>query len=402
MVERHWRRRWVFIAIGVFAVAILGWVIFHKRPAKPAPPPRVAVSVATVARQNVPVYLTALGAAQAWKSDIIYAQVSGILLSVAAEGTNVKVGQVLAQVDPSTYRAALTQAQGALQRDQALLADARLDLTRYQTLEAQNSIARQQVDTQAALVKQDEGVVLLDQGALAAAQINLDRCRITSPIAGRTGVRITDPGNLINAGAASTTTAPVTAVTGSATSAGGGIIIVNQIEPIAVTFSIPQGQYQRLADLSDRFRKPLATEALNQDTGASEGWGQLSIADNRVDAATGTVEMKARFANTDDRLLPGQFVNVRLTLQTLSNVATVPSTAVNRGPNGPFVYVVGSDQKAAMRTVKVALTQGTTAVIASGLSPGETVVTDGQTALSPGSLVRIATSGPSAAGASPP
>ena len=370
------------------AVAIIAWVVLHPKHGKPPPPPKVSVTVAEVAVQDVPVYVDALGAAQAWKSDIIYAQVNGVLLSVAAEGANVRAGQTLAQVDPSSYRAALTQAQGALQRDQALLADARLDLARYQTLETKNSIARQQVDTQAALVKQDEGIVLLDQGAVAAAQINLDRCRITSPISGRTGVRITDPGNLINAGAGNTSTAPTSAVTGSPAGAGGGIIIVNQIEPIAVTFSIPQGQYQRLSELSDRFHKPLATEALSQDTGASLGWGKLSIADNRVDPATGTVEMKARFANTDERLLPGQFVNVRLTLQTLSKAVTAPSRAVNRGPNGPFVYVVGPDQKASMRPVKVALTQGTTAVIGSGLKAGETVVTDGQVALSAGALVR--------------
>jgi len=389
------RRRWIFIAVGVLAVAVIAWAVLHNKSHKPAVPPRVPVTVAKVVLQDVPVYVDALGAAQAWKSDIIYAQVTGVLLSVAAEGSDVKAGQTLAQVDPSSYRAALTQAQGALQRDQALLADARLDLARYQTLESQNSIARQQVDTQAALVKQDEGVVLLDQGAVAAAQINLDRCRITSPISGRTGVRITDPGNLINAGASNASAAPTAAVTGSASGASSGIIIVNQIEPIAVTFSIPQGQYLRLSQLSDRFRRPLTTEALSQETGGPQGWGQLSIADNRVDPATGTVELKARFANTDERLLPGQFVNVRLTLQTLSKAVTAPARAVNRGPNGPFVYVVGPDQKASMRPVKVALTQGTTAVIASGLKAGEIVVTDGQVALTAGALVN--TSAPATA-----
>jgi len=163
------RRRWIFIAVGVLAVAVIAWAVLHNKSHKPAVPPRVPVTVAKVVLQDVPVYVDALGAAQAWKSDIIYAQVTGVLLSVAAEGADVKAGQTLAQVDPSSYRAALTQAQGALQRDQALLADARLDLARYQTLESQNSIARQQVDTQAALVKQDEGVVLLDQGAVFAS-----------------------------------------------------------------------------------------------------------------------------------------------------------------------------------------------------------------------------------------
>ena len=214
-------------------------------------------------------------------------------------------------------------------------------------------------------MKQDEGIVLLDQGVVATAQVNVNWCRITSPIDGRVGVRLVDPGNYVTTGATNSTTS---GLTGSTTSPV-GIVIVNQIEPIAVTFSVPQGDYQRLSEVSDGFRKPLATQALSQDTGASLGTGQLSIADNRVDPTTGTVKMKARFDNTGDLLLPGQFVNVQLTLQTLSNAITIPAAAVNVGPNGAFVYVVGADQTVSMQPIKVGPTEGTTAVI-TDRSPG--------------------------------
>ena len=399
------RFRWGFVALGVVAVALVLWVILHKPAAKKPTPPATPVTAVKATVQDVPVSITALGAAQAWQSDAILAQVSGTLLSVAfKEGTQVTKGQLLAQIDPAPYRAALTQAQGALIRDQALLAEARLDLARYQTLSAQDSIARQQVDTQAALVKQDEGIVLMDKGAVAAARVNLDRCSIRAPVSGRTGVRLVDPGNLVSASGSAVATASGGGVTGasgasaSSSSSGGaasssaspsGIVIVNQIQPIAVTFTVPQGDFQHLTDLTDGFRKPLAAEALSQETGASLGTGTLSIADNRVDPSTGTVQLKAKFDNPGERLWPGQFVNVRLTLQTLSRVTTIPSSAVNQGPNGAFAYVIGADGKVAAQPIKVAWTQGATAVIASGVTAGQSVVTDGQLTLKPGAHVKI-------------
>ncbi len=393
------RLRWVFGLLGAVAIALFAFAILHKKPAKAARPQAVPVTVAKAATEDFPVAITALGSAQAWKSDTIVAQVSGILTRVAfTEGANVKAGQLLAQIDPAPYRAALTQAQGALARDRALLAAARVDLARYKTLAAQDSIARQTLDTQAALVKQDAGIVLIDQGAVAAAVVNLDRCRITSPIAGRAGVRLVDPGNVVSSGGAGGT-APSTTAIGSIASSGGGsgIVIVNQIEPIAVTFEVPQGDFQRLSDLSDRFRKPMAAEALSQETGASLGSGVLSIADNHVDPATGTVQLKARFANAGDRLWPGQLVNVQLTLQTLTGAITIPAAAVNEGPNGAFAYVVGANRRASVRPIKVAWTQGATAVIESGVKAGETVVTDGQMGLKAGSPVRVSRPAPPAA-----
>ena len=373
------RFRWGFAALGVVLVALIAliaWAILGaKKPAKAAGPPAVAVAVAVarVTAQDVPVSVTALGSAQAWQGVVINAQVNGKLLYVAREGVDVKTGDLLAQIDSASYRAVLQQAQGALKRDQALLAAARVDLARYQALNAQDSIARQQVDTQAALVKQDEGVVLADQGTVAVAQVNVNYCRITSPISGRVGVRLIDPGNVV---------AP-------STSAATGIISVNQISPIAVTFTVPQGDFQRLSDASNGFSRPMGTAALSQDTQALLDTGELSIADNHVDPATGTVAMKARFENPSRHLWPGQFVNVRLTLQTLPQAMTIPSAAVNQGPRGAYVYVVGADKKVAMRPISVLTTQDSTAVIKSGLKLGETVVTDGQMSLKAGSKVMI-------------
>ena len=368
------RFRWGFAALGVVLVALIVWAIMasHK-PAKKPGPPQVPVSVAKVTAQDVPVVVSAIGAAQAWQAVTINAQAGGKLLYVAREGVDVRAGDLLAEIDSAPYRAVLLQAQGGLKRDEALLAAARVDLARYQTLASQDSIARQQVDTQAALVKQDEGVVMADRGTVAAAQVNVNYCRITSPVSGRVGVRLIDPGNIV---APSTTAAT-------------GIITVNQVSPIAVNFSVPQGDFLRLSDASDGFKRPMSTAALSQETGAQIDVGALSIADNHVDPATGSVVMKARFDNASRKLWPGQFVNVRLTLQTLSQAITVPAAAVNQGPKGAYAYVVGADNKAQMRLITVLTTQDSTAVIKSGLKLGETVVTDGQMSLKSGSQVAI-------------
>jgi multidrug efflux system membrane fusion protein len=388
------RRYWIFGALGVVAVILVGWVALHGRSKKPAAPPSVPVTVAKATVQDVSVSITALGAAQAWTSVTVLAQVSGKLLSVDfTEGTDVRQGQVLAQIDPAPYQAVLTQAQGTLKRDQALLADARLDLARYQKLESENAIATQQVDTQAALVRQDEGTVLTDQGLVAAAEVNLRWCRIVSPIDGRVGVRLVDAGNLVSANGSVSSTPSTAASTNSssATSSGStGIVVVNQIQPIAVTFTVPEGDFQHLLDVSNQFRTPLVTKALSQESGAILDTGELEIADNRVDPATGTVELKARFPNAQRKLWPGQFVNVQLMLQTMHQVTTIPVVAVNRGPNGSFVYVVQPDKRVAMRPVSLSWTQDTIAVVKTGVKPGDTVVTDGQMILKAGSLVRVA------------
>jgi multidrug efflux system membrane fusion protein len=393
------RFRWIVLVIGVAAIAIILWVVLHKRPAPKPQPPAIPVTTAAVKTDDVPLAVTALGSAQAWRSDNILAQVSGKLLSVPfVEGSYVRKGALLAQVDPAPYRAVLMQAEGALVRDRALLANARVDLARYQKLAAQDSISRQMRDTQIALVNQDEGTVMIDEGQVAAAKVNLAYTRITAPISGRVGVRLVDPGNVVTGSAptaslSTTTTASASGISGSTTtsSTGTGIAIVNQIEPIAVTFTVPQGDFQRISNVSEGFRKPLAVVATSQDTGDMLGEGSLTIADNRVDPATGAVVLKARFPNADHHLWPGQFVNVRLTLQTLVGVTTIPASAVNQGPKGAFAYVVGAGSVATIRPLKVAATQGDIAIIASGVKPGETVVVDGQMILKAGSKVRTAT-----------
>ncbi|MGZ3346183.1 MAG: efflux RND transporter periplasmic adaptor subunit [Caulobacteraceae bacterium] len=380
------RFRWGFLVVGALLVGMIAWLVYgNKKPARTNPPQTVAVTTTKAAVRDFPVVVTALGAAQAWQGVTIRAQVNGRLLSVPVkEGAQVRKGQLLAEIDPAPYRAVLMQAQGAERRDEAALEQARIDLQRYQTLLAQNSIAKAQADTQAALVKQLEGTVMVDKGSVAAAQVNVNYTRILSPVDGRVGVRLVDAGNLVS------------------TQDTQGIITINEVTPIAVTFTVPQGDFQRLANLSGGFSKALATQALSQETGALLGTGQLIVADNNVDPSTGTVKMKARFPNEDRKLWPGQFVNVRMTVQTLEHAVTVPATAVNQGPNGPFVFVVnheGADDRARIQPVKIVTTQDFTAVIQEGVKPGDTVVTDGQLSLRAGSKVRARPAGgPAGAG----
>ena len=363
------RFRWGFVALGVVLIALLAWLALGNKPAKSKGVPPVAVTVAPVTVQDIDTSISALGAAQAWQGVLINPQVNGRLTYVAREGDDVAKGALLVEIDCGPYKAALTQTQGTLRRDQAILAGAQRDLARFQQLIAQNSIARQTAEDQEATVKQDQGTVVADQGAVQAAQVNVNYCRITSPVAGRVGVRLVDPGNIVTTGLAT------------------GIVSVNQIQPIAVLFTIPQGDFQRLSTLSGGFSRPLAAEALSQETGADLGSGELIVADNHVDQTTGTVQLKARFANDARLLWPGQFVNVKLTLQTLRGAITVPSAAVNQGQNGAYVYVVGPGDKAVNLPVNVQATEGSTSVIQSGLKAGQLVVTDGQMGLKPGSVV---------------
>lgn len=410
-VERGRRLHIVLVSVSALIVLFVAWLILHKKPEKKAPPHAIPVTAVKAAAQDFQLDVTALGAAQAWTSDMVFAQVSGKLVRVDfTEGSEVKAGQVLAEVDPRPYQAALVQAEGTLARDEASLEGARRDLLRYQHLQVEGGVARQQLEDQQATVGADEGTVEIDRGAVAAAKINLEFCRIVSPVTGRTGVRLVDPGNLVSASgsvssvantSSATSAAPSVSSGGSGTSSstgptttsgssgGTGIVVVNQIQPIAVTFTVPQGDFQRLMRASDGFRNPLSVQALSQETGAVLDTGELRIADNRVDQSTGTVELKARFANAGPRLWPGQFVNVRLAFQTLPNATVVPLAAVNRGPQGQYVFVVGADHKAVIRAVTLVTTQGQVAVVKSGVRPGEIVVVDGQMVLNNGSLVRV-------------
>jgi multidrug efflux system membrane fusion protein len=408
------RRRYLVLGgLGALAIALAAWAILHRPPQKKPAPHAIPVTAVVAQAQDFQLAITALGAAQAWTSDMIFAQVSGKLIRVNfKEGSEVRAGQVLAEVDPRPFQAALTQAEGTLKRDEATLAGAQRDLVRFQHLQADGGASRQQLEDEEATVGQDEGTVQIDRGAVAAARLNLEYCRITSPISGRAGVRLVDPGNLVsasgsvssvaNSASAASSAAPTGSSGGSSPSAsagptsnggssgGAGIVVINQVQPIAVTFSVPQGEFQRLVEASDGFRRPLPVRALSQETGEALDAGVLTAADNRVDQSTGTVELKARFVNAGKRLWPGQFVNVSLGVQTVPGAVVVPLSAVNRGPRGQYVFLVGADGKAVMRPVAVTAVQGQVAVIRSGVAAGDVVVTDGQMTLNNGSLVRVA------------
>jgi multidrug efflux system membrane fusion protein len=337
--------------------------------------------------------------------------VSGKLIRVNfTEGADVKAGQVLAEVDPRPYQAALTQAEGTLKRDEASLAGAQRDLERYQHLQGEGGVSRQVLEDQESTVGQDEGAVEVDKGAVQGAKLNLEFCRIVSPVDGRAGVRLVDPGNLVSASGSVSSVVSTSSSTSSASAAGSsasnasasngpsassssssgsGIVVINQIQPIAVTFSVTQGEFQRLQESSDDFSRPLSVQALSQETGELMGEGEVRVADNRVDQATGTVQLKARFANANRRLWPGQFVNVRLDARTLPQAVLIPLAAVNRGPKGQYVFVIGPDNKVAMRQVALITTQGQIAVVKSGVKAGDVVVVDGQMVLEDRSTVRV-------------
>jgi len=289
----------------------------------------------------------------------------------------VRRGDVLAVIDPAPFQAALSQAQGTLAHDQALLADARLDLNRYNTLVAQHSIATQTRDTQAALVKQDEGLVASDQGTVATARLNLQWSRIVAPVAGRVGIRQIDAGNQISANGSTP------------------IAVVTQIDPIDVIFAVPEDAIPSIVR-HPNFGAGLPVTAYDRAGGAAIGTGSLATIDNVVDTTTGTVKGKARFGNPAGALFPNQFVNITVLVDTLKNQVIVPTTAVRHGPNGDFVWVAQAQQggKADQATVKSTPVKagpgtGETTSIASGLSAGETVITDGGDRLRDGATVTL-------------
>jgi multidrug efflux system membrane fusion protein len=362
----------ILVGVGAVALALFGWTLFHKNAAsRTAPPSVTAIAVGKVERRDVPVSINALAQAQGWQAVVVRTQVNGPLIQVPVrEGADVEKGDLIAEIDPVPFRSQLTQAEGALRRDQAQLDIARLKLARYRQLAEQHTIATLDVDTQAALVEQMEGTVMVDQGAVSGARAMLGHTRIVAPISGRVGVRLVDAGNIVS----TTETA--------------GIVTINQISPIAVTFTVPQGEFQRLSLVSEGFRKPLLTEAYAQESGELLDTGELVVVDNRVDPNTATVQLKARFANARQHLWPGQLLNVRLTLQTLHGALALPTIAVNQGPKGPFAYVIENDT-AVVRTLVIDVRQDEITTVKSGVQPGDAVVTEGQGSLRAGAKVSI-------------
>ena len=330
----------------------------------------VPVIAALVQRADVPVYLDGVGTVRALNTVTVRPQVDGRLTSVNyTEGQQVDRGFVLAKIDPTTYQAAYDQVVAKKGLDQATLANARLDLERYTKLAASNSIARQQLDTQQALVTQLEAQVRLDQAAIDNAKAILEYTTITAPIAGRTSIRLVDEGNIVRASDSS------------------GIVVITQLQPISILFTLPQ---QQLGDVNRAFAQgALPVDAFGPDNKTVIEQGQLKVVDNQVDPSTGTIKLKAEFANRELQLWPGAFVNVRLLTSTLKQVVVAPTSAVQRGPNGTFAYVVGQDNKVTVRPVTVSQQDEVRAVVTKGLQPDERVVTTGFARLTGGAEVTV-------------
>jgi membrane fusion protein, multidrug efflux system len=379
------RRNLAIVLILIAAATALVYV-FTKSPQQQRRGPfgaeggPVPVLVAPAAKADVPVYLEAVGTIKALNTVTVSPQVDGKLLSVSfKEGDDVKKGDVLARIDPTLYQAQLDQAIAKKAQDEAQLANARLDLDRYERLAATNATTRQQADTQKALVAQGVALVQSDQAAVENAQATLGYSTIVAPIDGRTGIRQVDEGNIVHAASSP------------------AIVVITQIKPISVIFNLPQ---QDIGQVTDAFAKePLAVDALRPDTNAVIDHGTLRVIDNQVDQTTGTVKLKAEFPNAGVQLWPGQFVNVRLLIDTLKGVTVIPTGAVQRGPNGTFVYVVKDDNTAAMRPIVVQKQDETVTVVKSGLTPPERVVTTGFVRLTHGSKVAIDSGGAPAAAA---
>ena len=334
------------------------------------------VGIATARQADIPVQLEALGTVTPLANVIVQPQVSGVLTAVLfQEGQMVKKGDVLATIDPQPFQNALAQASGARQRDEAQLAAARVTLQRYQTLLGQDSIARQDVDTQAALVKQLEGTVAIDRANENTAKLNLAWSRITAPASGRIGLRPVDAGNYISTGSTN------------------GVATITQIAPIDVEFSIPQ---DRVPEVQERLAQGAKLDATAFDRTRTRrlAAGMFATLDNLVDTATGTVKAKARFVNADNALFPNQFVNLRLLLRTVSGAVVVPVTALRHGPNGDYVYVLNSDSTVSQRTVTRGESSVDNVAIMSGLEAGEQVVTEGGDRLKDGARVQTSVDRP--------
>jgi multidrug efflux system membrane fusion protein len=329
----------------------------------------VPVRTAVVQQRDMNLYINGLGTVTAFKTVTLRSRVDGELVKVAfTEGQAVRANELLAEIDPRPYQRQLEQAEGQLARDEATLKLAKLTLARGADLLKTKSIAQQQLDEQAAQVEQLEGTIQTDQALVANARLQLDYCRIVSPISGRIGLRLVDQGNIVHASDAA------------------GMAVITQLQPIALVFPIPQDDIPRVQKRS-RETETLTVDAYDRDFKIKLATGKLSAIDNQVDATTGTLRLKAIFENEDGTLFPNQFVNARLLVDTKRDAIVAPSSAVQRGPNSTFVYVVNAEEKVELRSVVIGETEGSETAIDSGLTVGEVVVTDGIEKLQPGSKV---------------
>jgi membrane fusion protein, multidrug efflux system len=364
--------RLVWILLGLAILALVIWAIYPK----PAVNNRFnqgaqPVGVATAANAPIRVTLNALGTVTPLATATVRPQVGGLLTKLYfTEGQMVKAGDPLAQIDPRPYQAALDQAKGQLARDQANLANARVDVARYQALAAQNAISGQQVATQEALVRSDAGIVESDKANVETAAINLGYTRIVSPVEGRAGLRQMDVGNIVQSGQAT------------------GVVVVTELSPMSVVFTVPE---DNISQVMGRVSggAVLEVDAWDRSQTTKLASGKLATVDNVVDPTTGTVKLRAMFDNTDNKLFPSQFVNIRLLVDTLQNQTVVPVAAIQRGAAGTFVFIVSPDKTVSQRSVKLGIQDGDKVAILQGLKPGDTVVVDGADRLRDGSEVVI-------------
>ena len=379
-------RAWIWVVVA--ALAIGGFWYYrssHSKDAQNAAAPAagakgsgrgasganfsVPVVVATASKGDLPVYLNGLGSVTPLNTVTVRSRVDGQLINVAfKEGQFVKEGDLLAQIDPRPYQVQLEQAEGQLAKDVAQRKDAEVNLERFKLLFQEGVIPKQQLDTQAASVGQFDGAIKSDQAQIDTAKLQLVYAHITSPISGRVGLRLVDPGNIVHA----TDT--------------GGLLLITQVQPIAVIFTLPQDQLQQVFEKIHSGAQ-LAAEAWDRDNTAKIATGKLLTIDNQIDPTTGTYKLKAVFNNEDNILFPQQFVNTHLLVDTKRNLSLVPLAAIQRGPQGTYVYVVGPENKVKIHTVTVAQTTAGTVGINDGLQPGEVVVTDGQDKLQDGTKV---------------
>jgi multidrug efflux system membrane fusion protein len=381
------RRRWVLPLLVVFA-AVAAFLAFHNRgktPAQGAAPGapggkggqnRAVPVLATAAQtKDVGVYLTGLGNVAPLNTVSVKSRVDGQLLRIDfREGQMVRAGDLLAEIDPRPFQVQLMQAEGQKAKDEAALHNAQVDLQRYQVLYAQDSIAKQQLDTQAATVAQVRATIQSDQAQIESAKLNLTYSRVTAPTGGRVGLRQVDVGNIVHAGDAN------------------GIVVITQLQPIDVLFTIPADHLPQVLP-QVHSGKVLAVDAYDRELKRKLAAGRLLAVDNQVDPTTGTVRLKAQFPNADEALFPDQFVNARLLVNVLRGAVTVPTAAIQRSPQSTYVYVVKPDHTVENRNVAVELTEGDDAVIGSGLAAGDVVIVDGVDKLRPGMKVDVTMAG---------
>jgi multidrug efflux system membrane fusion protein len=359
----RWGRRLGLLVV-VIAVAAVGWWIYGRQP---APPPTrqnafataMPVVAAPAVTGDIDITLNGLGTVTSLANVTIKSQISGQLVRVAyQEGQMINKGDLVAEIDSRPYELALAQAQGALERDKALLQTAELDLKRYQDLAKTNAIPRQQLDTQVSLVAQDKGLVIADQAQIDTQKLNIAYCHIISPITGRAGLRLVDPGNYVTANDAN------------------GIVVITQLQPISVVFTVAEDNVPQIAKRL-RAGATLPVTAFDRSGATKLATGVLKTLDNQIDTTTGTLKLRAEFANEDDSLFPNQFVNVQLLIDTLHDTTVVPTSAIQRGAPGTFVYLVNADDTATVKPVTLGPASGERIAIQSGLAPGDRVVIDG-------------------------